>query len=200
MLEAFDRAASNSKGQPESHIRICNATTSNISQISAISGSATKKFGTIPALSDLANDQEEPIQIQNWLAQGRIYLAVSKGEPVGFVAAYPMDGAVYIAEVSVIESFQGKGVGGKLVDAAIQWALVRCMHDGLKSARVSLTTYADVSWNGKWYAKRGFKEVNPAVIGPWHAEMAADDKMKLERPGYRRCCMLWENETPPMAY
>ena len=111
-----------------------------------------------------------------------------------------MDGAVYIAEVSVIESFQGKGVGGKLVDAAIQWALVRCMHDGLKSARVSLTTYADVSWNGKWYAKRGFKEVNPAVIGPWHAEMAADDKMKLERPGYRRCCMLWENETPPMAY
>lgn len=197
MLEAFDKAANNTKNQPNTHIRICNATTSNVSQICAISASATKKFGTIPALSDLADDQEEPLQIQKWLAQGRIYLAVSDGEPIGFVAAYSMDNAVYIAELAVLESFQGKGVGGKLVDAAIQWALVRSMHDGLKSARVSLATYADVPWNGKWYAKRGFKEVDPAAIGPWHVENAADDKAKLARPGYRRCCMLWESETPP---
>jgi GNAT superfamily N-acetyltransferase len=198
MLEALDKAAYDPKGQPESDIRVCNATTSNIPEICAISSSATKKFGTIPALSDLANDQEEPIQIQKWLAQGRIYLAVSNSEPVGFIAAYPVDGAIYIAEVSVVESFQGKGVGGKLVDAVIQWALLRCMHDGSKPARVSLTTFADVPWNGKWYEKRGFKEVDPVIIGPWHVEMVADDKMNLERPGYRRCCMLWESETPPI--
>lgn len=199
MLEAFDKAAATTKTAPRSHIRICNATASNISQICAISDSATKKFATISALKDLADDLQEPVQVQKWLAQGRIYLAVSSGEPIGFIAAYPIDDAVYIAEVAVIESFQGKGVGGKLVDAAIQWALVRCLHDGLKSAKVSLTTYADVPWNGVWYRKRGFREVDPVVAGPWHVEMAADDKIKLERPGYRRCCMLWESETPAIG-
>lgn len=196
-LETSDDPCMEAKGVKETHVSICNATPGHIPQICAISGSATKKFGTIKELRDLAEDQEEPAQIQQWLDQGKICLAICSGEPLGFIAAYSVDDAVYIAEASVLESAQGKGIGGRLVDAVTQWAVEKSMEDGSKLARVSLTTYADVSWNGRWYAKRGFKEVDPAVVGPQHVELVADDRQKLERPGYRRCCMLWEHDLSP---
>ena len=199
MLEAFDKAALAGQPDKKNHFRLRNATALDIPQIRAIGGSATKRFGSIPELTDLANDLEEPLTIQKWLALGRIYLAEELGNAVGLIAVYPLDVALYIQEVSVIESHQGKGVGKFLMDAVFQWALVRAMHDGTGTARVSLITYADVPWNGPWYRKHGFKEVDPALIGPWHVEIAGEDGQKLERPGYRRCCMLWEADSPLIA-
>jgi GNAT superfamily N-acetyltransferase len=183
--------------RPEFHVRT--ATPSDITHICNISASATTKFATIPALSDLAEDREEELQVQNWLDQGKIYLAESAGSSVGFIAAYPVDSAIYIAEVSVEEGFQGQGVGGMLLNAVKQWACIRCRDEGFKSGLVSLKTYADVPWNGPWYRKHGFKEVDPAAVSLSHVEMAADDKTKLERPGFRRCCMLWESDTTSTA-
>ena len=186
-----------SKETPEFEVRT--ATPSDITQICNISASATKKFATIPDLIDLADDCEEELQIEKWLDQGKVYLVELTETSIGFIAAYPMDTAVYIAEVSVEEGFQGRGVGGMLLSAVKQWAWTRCRDEGLKSPRVSLITYADVPWNGAWYRKHEFKEVDPAVVGATHVEMAADDKIKLERPGYRRCCMLWESDISSIA-
>ena len=183
--------------EPEFHVRA--ATASDITQICNISASATKKFAAIPALSDLSEDREEEPQVQEWLDHGKIYLAESAGSSVGFIAAYPVDSAIYIAEIAVEEEFQGKGVGGMLLNAVKQWAWIRCRDDGFRSGQVSLKTYADVPWNGPWYRKHGFKEVDPAAVGVSHVEMAADDKAELERPGFRRCCMLWESETTSTA-
>ena len=75
-----------------------------------------------------------------------------------------------------------------LLEAAFQWAESIAREKGRETARVSLTTYLDVPWNGPWYRKHGFVEVNAEQIGSWHVE-----EMKyLVRPGWRRCCMLWE--------
>lgn len=198
MLEAFDKAAFASQPDKKKDFRLRTASALDIPQIRAIGGSATKKFGSIPELADLADDLEEPLTIQQWLALGRIYLAEELGSAIGFISAYPLDVALYVQEMSVLESHQGKGVGKFLMEAVQQWALVRSMQDRAK-ARVSLITYAEVPWNGPWYLKRGFKEVEPADIGPWHVQTADEDKQKLERPGFRRCCMLWEADPPPNA-
>ena len=107
-----------SKETPEFEVRT--ATPSDITQICNISASATKKFATIPDLIDLADDCEEELQIEKWLDQGKIYLVELTETSIGFIAAYPMDTAVYIAEVSVEEGFQGRGVGGMLLSAVKQ--------------------------------------------------------------------------------
>ena len=176
-------------------LRVRTASSDDITQICTIDRSATAKFGSIPELADLAEAKDSAPNIQQWLAVGRIYLVVDEQDhALGFIAAHPMDGVLYIAEISTSADHQGKGIGSMLLSSVFQWALVRCTHDGTPTARVSLTTYADVPWNGPWYLKRGFKEVDAATIGSSHVYKMTCDKEErdLVRPGYRRCCMLWE--------
>ena len=168
----------------------------DIPQVYVIDASATKKFASIPELADLAENEEEPAKIQHWLNIGRVFLAEQSGQPVGFVAAYPIDGCLYIAELSVLSSRQGKGIGSCLLNVVFQWARERCVFDRTSIARVFLTTYADVPWNGSWYRRRGFKEADPAILGPSHVEIMAEDIRLLDRPDHRRCCMLWEYHSP----
>ncbi|KAK3701865.1 hypothetical protein LTR37_015176 [Vermiconidia calcicola] len=196
MSNATRKAASPQNFMQTSY-KIRRASSADITEICAVSLSATKKFSGIPALADLGRDEEEPATVRKWLSLGRIYLAeVEEGQALGFIAAYPMDDIVYIAEISTHGSSQGRGVGSALLNTVFQWARDRAAHDGVSMARVSLTTYADVIWNGPWYRKRGFKEVDAASIGPRHVEKMTKDKQErnMVRPGYRRCCMLWEAE------
>ncbi|KAK3683067.1 hypothetical protein LTR37_020605 [Vermiconidia calcicola] len=191
--------ATSSKNLMQISYTIRRASSADITRIGAISLSATKKFSSIPALADLGQDEEEPATIQKWLSLGRIYLAgEEEGKPLGFLAACPMDDVLYIAEISTHGSSQGQGVGSALLDAVLQWAKNRAAQDSTSTERVSLTTYADVPWNGPWYRKRGFKEVDAAGLGPRHVEKMTKDKQErhMVRPGYRRCCMLWESEAP----
>lgn len=169
----------------------------DIPRLCAISGSATKKFASIPTLADLANDYEEPLTVQQWLTVGNVYIVEEDSLPLGFIAAHPMDNTIYIAEIAVHSDHQGKGIGGVLLKAVCRWATERARYEGSAKARVSLTTYPDVPWNGRWYARFGFREVEADVVGPWHVEKMTKDgnERRLVREGYRRCCMLWETAT-----
>lgn len=173
------------------------ASDEDIPDIISISSSATKKFGSIPELADLAGSDETPEKVHEWLTKGRIYVADVDGVAAGFIAAHPMDDTLYIAEISTSAAYQGRGVGGALINAVFGWATERATQEGSRTARVSLTTYADVPWNGPWYRKHGFKEVEAEAIGPLHvAKMTRDQEERdLVRPGYRRCCMFWEKKT-----
>ena len=177
------------------------ASASDSAAICEIDFSATTKFGSIPELADLAAGEDATPKIEEWLTLGRIYLAEEDGQAAGFIAVHEMDGVLYIAEISTHSDFQGKGIGSELLDAAFQWAIDLATHDGTGIARVSLTTYPDIPWNGPWYCKRGFKEVDAANVGPLHSEkMRYDEEERtLVRPGYRRCCMLWETLVPQKA-
>lgn len=163
----------------------------NIASIIAIDSSATVKFGTIPALADLASDQESPEKIQQWLRVGRVYLLEADAEPLGFVAAHQIDSVIHIDEIAVMSDSQGKGIGKMLLNAVVGWAKeISCQAD-VWAARVTLTTYADVPWNGPWYRKFGFKEIEAQSIGSWLVAVE-NEEHDLVRPSYRRCCMLLE--------
>ena len=159
---------------------------------------AKAKFKLIPQLADIGEGGAkifEPEVVAEWLHKGRVWLAEdsSSREPVGFIAAFPMDSVITIREVSVNLEHNGKGVGGSLLNAVFDWARDQAKSSG-GPARVSLFTYPDVPWNGKWYEKRGFKEVLPVDLGPEHiAKMDLDVTTRgLVRGGYRRSVMLWE--------
>ncbi|KAJ9607136.1 hypothetical protein H2200_008208 [Cladophialophora chaetospira] len=170
------------------------ASESDIDYIWAIDSSATKKFGSIPALADLAASEESPEKFESWLNQGRVYLVEERDAPVGFVAAHEVNDVLHINEIGVHEDHQGKGIGALLLQAIFEWGQDIARQNNRDVARVSLTTYADVAWNGPWYKKHGFRKVEGELVGPWHAEEAKQDVQNLARPGYRRCFMLWEKK------
>lgn len=173
------------------------ASSDDIPEIVQVGRSATGKYGSIPELADLAGGDETPEKVQKWLDQGRIYISPAEdGRIAGFVAAHCADDVLFTAEISVHPGHQGKGVGNKLLDAVFAWARESAEKNGEPTARVSLTAYADVPWTGPWYTKRGFREVQAKTLGPWHVEKMRNDEHErgLVRPGYRRCCMLWETE------
>ncbi|MBM7805066.1 GNAT superfamily N-acetyltransferase [Geodermatophilus bullaregiensis] len=101
------------------------------------------------------------------------------GRPVvGFAVLERVDRDVHLEQLSVRPSAGRRGVGTALLEAVVGVARA------CGARRVTLTTYADVPWNGPWYAARGFTEVRDA--GPeLGALVAAEAAAGLPEHGRR---------------
>jgi GNAT superfamily N-acetyltransferase len=80
--------------------------------------------------------------------------------PVGMVIASVRDGAVYVEEMDVLPAYGRRGLGGRLLECVCWWAKVR------GHGAVTLSTFCDVPWNGPFYRKHGFRELQPAEWTP----------------------------------
>jgi len=97
---------------------------------------------------------------------GRAFVAVNEWDwPIGFSAVDEMDSEAYLAELAVDFDHQGRGLGRRLISAACDWA----RHAGFTS--ILLSTFKDVPWNAPYYARQGFRILEPA---------------ELSKPGIRR--------------
>ncbi len=79
--------------------------------------------------------------------------------PIAFVQVDEVDGLAYLAEVAVVPKWMRQGIGTRLLERACQWAQ---QHD---YPAIVLTTFADVPWNGPYYAARGFVEIDDLTPG-----------------------------------
>jgi GNAT superfamily N-acetyltransferase len=98
--------------------------------------------------------------------------------PVGFVQVDEVDGLAHIAELAVIPKWMRQGIGTRLLDRACAWARA---HD---YPAVTLTTFADVAWNGPYYASRGFVELTELTPG-LAAARAHEAELGLDAVGRR---------------
>ncbi|ALX67151.1 GNAT family N-acetyltransferase [Microbacterium sp. XT11] len=105
-----------------------------------------------------ASDWPAPPSVDERLsAPGFIFLAYEgrHPEPVGFAQALELDGHAHLEQLSVLPSRMRRGIGRKLVGAALAEAARR----GYKL--ITLRTYADVPWNAPFYATCGFELSEP---------------------------------------
>jgi GNAT superfamily N-acetyltransferase len=131
----------------------------------------------LPAVEAAADALFEPLGItdlpppQPARERAAAWRVLVAGRPaVGFAALQRLDGDVHLEQLSVHPSAGRRGLGTALLDAA-----VRAARDA-GASRMTLTTYADVPWNGPWYAARGFTEVaepGPGLAARLAAEAAA---------------------------
>jgi GNAT superfamily N-acetyltransferase len=124
-----------------------------------------------------------PAALAVFCRDGSLWVAVTDDdEPVGFLAAHELDEAFFIAEVSVALSHQRRGIGAHLISTTIEYARAA----GFRV--VTLTTYRDLAWNGPFYIKLGFSEINAEDAGPGHLRKVSEEAKAGHDPA-RRCVM-----------
>ncbi|MBV9821115.1 MAG: GNAT family N-acetyltransferase [Actinobacteria bacterium] len=128
-------------------------------------------YGTTPGPADLAD-----------LTAAELLLVARKGEePVGYVRVELVDGQPHLESLSVRPRSMRQGIGSALVVAACGWAA----EHGYR--RITLCTFAEVPWNGPFYAQLGFAEV--ADPAPALRELRRHEaELGLDAMG-RRCVM-----------
>jgi GNAT superfamily N-acetyltransferase len=90
--------------------------------------------------------------------EDRLWVAVSRfNRPVGFALMKFPGGTAWLDQLSVLDRWQGRGLGAALIDRTAAAARARGF-DALY-----LSTYRDVPWNAPFYARRGFEEVPRAA-------------------------------------
>ncbi|MPZ84995.1 MAG: GNAT family N-acetyltransferase [Actinophytocola sp.] len=144
----------------------------------------------LPALVDIERSAGEPFRaigmalvadddpgtvedLAPYQEDGRAWVSTDADDrPVGYLLAEVVDGHAHIEQVSVRPTHGRRGLGRQLIETAREWALAR----GFDT--VSLTTYAEVPWNGPYYARLGFEVLAPDRLTPGLREIRAREAAK----------------------
>jgi GNAT superfamily N-acetyltransferase len=110
------------------------------------------------ASTDLPDLADAPIldlaEVERYAAEGFVAVADHPRDGVvGFVVVRPLGGAAHVQEMDVRPEHGGRGLGRRLLEAAMEWSRAA----GYASA--TLTTFRDVPWNAPFYERFGFREV-----------------------------------------
>jgi GNAT superfamily N-acetyltransferase len=114
---------------------------------------------------------------------GLLWVAADEGdEPASFLMAIPLDGCLHVDQLSTAPAGARRGLGRALLDHAAD----RARAGGLPA--LTLTTFADVPWNGPYYQRCGFRVLDDAEITPGLREIRAHEiALGLDR--WPRVCM-----------
>lgn len=108
-------------------------------------------------LHDIADaDPPSHEELQLAITSDTCWVILHSGNVAGYAVVETVDGQGHLHQVSVARHLQGQGLGRRLVEHACAWAA----EQGFQS--ITLTTFADLSWNGPLYARLGFAEITPA--------------------------------------
>lgn len=103
-------------------------------------------------MPEIADDEPLPLAVLAGYRQaGRAWVATDATDTaVGYLLADVVDGNLHIEQVSVHPSWSRRGVGRGLIDHLADHARRTAI------SALTLTTFADVPWNGPYYERCGF--------------------------------------------
>ena len=84
--------------------------------------------------------------------------------PVGMMIVSVREGAAYIEEMDVLPGHGRRGLGARLLAHVGAWT------QSQGHTAVTLSTFRDVPWNGPFYRRHGFRDLDPAE---WTPDMLA---------------------------
>jgi N-acetylglutamate synthase-like GNAT family acetyltransferase len=93
------------------------------------------------------------------LISGTTFVAEVSKSLVGFALVQPMDGALYLANISVLPDASNRGVGTRLLERVIAYACAS------NATAVTLATFRVPAWNGPWFRWHGFTTMPESDVG-----------------------------------
>ncbi|HEY5071896.1 MAG TPA: GNAT family N-acetyltransferase [Caulobacteraceae bacterium] len=160
------------------------ATPEDLGSLRAIEESATSVFAGTGLLDKLGSKSSPAEAWAPAQRAGTLWVADDGCEGLaGFLAATIVGEVLHIEEMDVIPDRQGGGLGRRLMQTAITWAVQR------RLAAVTLTTFRQVAWNAPFYVSLGFREVGAHQSPRLCAILAGESGRGLD-PRYRCAMML----------
>lgn len=152
---------------------------------------ALQEFALLPAIEAEADTAFErldpPISTADFSAPAAasdyaaaFHIMVAGRPPAGFARLDIVDAQAHLEQLSVSPVYSRQGIGRALVRAAQAWSREAGFHS------MTLSTFAQVSFNGPFYASCGFVELDQELWGPElqarrHAEQLAGMDLLGER-------------------
>ena len=104
---------------------------------------------------------------------GMLWVAVAPGgELVGFAYTRWLGDEPHLEELDVHPDHGRRGLGAELVRAFVDWARSR------GASGVTLSTFRDVPWNAPFYARLGFRTLDPTDLDAPLRELVASEARK----------------------
>lgn len=130
----------------------------DLDRLQLISSQARERYRSIPELAHIA---DAPPLTAERLEVCRVEVAVGLNDsnPIGFAATRPLDGLLYLDNISIFADVSGRGVGAALMASVLDHAAAT------QAPAVSLTTFRQPAWNGPWFRRHGFKLMRADQIG-----------------------------------
>ncbi len=141
----------------------------DLSRLIAIELDAGEVFRTVGLDAIADQEPDDPVTLRGHIADGTAWVAERDGDVIGYAVASTVDGHAHLGQVSVIRAAQGFGVGRSLIDRVERWGREQ------RSGSITLTTFADVPWNGPYYARLGYEPLPPSELTPGLAVIRANE-------------------------
>jgi len=144
-------------------MRIRAAVAGDFAAIQAIEVEAGAMFAELGMTLVAEDEPFSTAELTRFRAAGHAWVAVADAgaEPaVGYVVVERVDGNAHIEQVSVRPSHGRQGIGRALVGHVEEWARDE------RIPAVTLTTFADVPWNGPLYERLGYRRLADPELGP----------------------------------
>lgn len=151
-----------------------------------IERSAAQTFAADPSLHFLL---DMPVMSADdhlsYMKKGYVLVAECDGRLAGFLVAEMIadEHCLHVWELSVHQNFQRRGIGRRLLDAAVALAAEQ------GCSTLSLTTFDDIAWNRPFYEGCGYK-VLPVANYNARFRAIAETEQALGLPLGRRVAMV----------
>jgi GNAT superfamily N-acetyltransferase len=134
-------------------------------ELERVAGAPFRELG----MDFVADDETwEIAELEPYQRDGRAWIVDDgHGEPIAYLLADTVDGNGHVEQVSVHPDHARQGLGRLLLETADAWARER----GLPA--LTLTSYAEVPWNGPYYQRLGFRILDDAQLTPGLRELRA---------------------------
>ncbi|HEX7820933.1 MAG TPA: hypothetical protein VF463_09970 [Sphingobium sp.] len=130
----------------------------DIEALRSISAEARVRYRSVPELAVVADSL--PVG-RDRFAACRISIAFAKdGHAIlGFALTRPLDGLLYLDNISGASAASGIGVGAILLSDTLDHARSQAL------PAVTLTTFRTPRWNGPWFRRHGFQTMPETRVG-----------------------------------
>jgi GNAT superfamily N-acetyltransferase len=130
------------------------ATPADLPLLAPIERAAAARFADLGIQGEFLERTVAPDELAKAAREGRLWVALSGGDCVGFALADRReDGRAWLEEMDVHPDCGRRGLGRALLGEVLAWARLA------GAEALSLTTFRDVPWNAPFYAAVGFHEV-----------------------------------------